>query len=74
MLLYYLLPPDMQRVYKGTTYLLGELICHEGVGSLYYHLKSNGFIEKIRVDDDLRYRQVCLAYSIELRLTEEGLN
>lgn len=71
--LYYCLEPSVDRVQKGTAYLLREILSHEGRGSLCWHLKANGLIEYITADDYLSARQVTHFLYVEIYLTEEGL-
>jgi insulysin len=62
-----------QRLWSKSTFLVGDLLQHEGDGSLYQLLKKQGLIEKIYTDDMLSFRTVIHQFYIEFRLTDLGV-
>ena len=63
-------PPNNQRLWDKSTFLIGNLLEHEGHGGLYHCLKEQGLVEKIGTDDMTSYRTVIQQYYIEFRLTD----
>jgi len=49
--LIYTFPPNNERLWNKSTFLIGDLLQHEGSGGLYSCLKEQGLIDKIYTDD-----------------------
>lgn len=63
----------MKRLWAKTTYLINDLIVHEGKGGLYTFLKRQGLIDKIFGDDSNSQRGVLHQYVIDIRMTDKGM-
>ena len=66
-------PASTERMRLKTTYLIGDLLQHEGKGSLYAMLKEQGLIERIYTDDSTSFRTLMHYFLIEFRLTDKGM-